>query len=124
MKTSIILVSVIFMISCSKKDENITTNLDQLNGTWKWESTCGGFTGGCANSSSSNYATIEFSSNGNYIEKHNDTIYQQGSYNVIKSNATSGKLVLDNTVTRTISIDYNHIVINRGDLIDTYIKTK
>jgi hypothetical protein len=125
MKTYITLFFVVCIISCSQKDNDLIkiSNIDQLKGIWKWESTCGGFTGECANSSNSHYATIEFLSSGRFVEKHNNTIYQQTNYKVIKIDDVSGKLILDNSdYQRPISITNNHLQVIRGSLIDTYIK--
>ena len=127
MKTYVILFFVVCMISCSQKDNDLikVSNIDQLKGIWKWESTCGGVSGECANSSNSHYAVIEFLANGRFVEKHNDTIYQQTNYTVIKIDDVSGYLILDNSdYQRPISIINNHLLVIRGSLIDTYIKTE
>jgi hypothetical protein len=127
MKVLIIAILMFCLISCSKKSDDIiyVSSIDQLNGTWKWESTCGGFTGDCGYSSNLHYAVIDFFSNGTFIEKHNDTIYQQANYTVIKSNDTSGELVLDNSDYKmSITIVNNRLEMCRGDLIDTYKKIK
>jgi hypothetical protein len=127
MKVLMIVVFIIGAISCSREShEDIQViSIDQLKGVWKWESTCGGFTGGCGYSSDAHYATIEFSSDGKFIEKRNDTIYRQVNYMVIKSNDTSGNLVLDNDEYQIpVSIVNNRLVWNQGDMETSYIKVK
>lgn len=124
---SLVLLLLICIVSCSKKDNDLAniTSIDQLNGTWEWESTCGGITGECANTSNAHYAAIEFTTDGKYIERHNDTIYLQTDYNLIKTNNTSGKLILDNNrYQSSVSVVNNQLEIVRGDLIDTYSKTR
>jgi len=113
-----------FLLSCEKEIE--VTSIDQIPGTWRWESTCGGdidYT--CVNGSKENYATIEFRSNGVYVEKHMDTVYLQTNYSIIKSDDMLGTLVLENpSVSRPITIINNGLIIQRGSYEDNYSKIK
>ena len=123
MKTIVLIIIVIFIFGCSEKIE--VTSIDQIPGKWKWESTCGGFMSECIYSSKSNYATIEFTSDARYIEMHNDTIYQQSDYSIIKVDDTFGTLLLEKTtISRPITILNNRLLITRGELLDSYLKIK
>ena len=127
MKKCLVCVLILSLISCSKKSDDTIkiTSLDQLNGVWKWESTCGGITDNCTNSSKTTYATITFNSNGTFVEKHNDTIYQQSNYTLVKNNDISGTLSLGNTDYKyPVYIVNNQLKITRGELADLYTKTK
>jgi len=122
MKTIGIIVVVILIGSCTKKID--VTSIDQIPGKWNWEATCGGYIDTCILSSKSNYASIEFT-NGNYIEKHNGTVYLQTDYNVIKYDDNFGTLLLNNSnISRPITIVNNRLVISRDDFQDSYMKVK
>ena len=123
MKTSGILIIVLLFISCTKKIE--VTSIDQIPGKWNWESTCGGVIDTCLYSSKSRYASIDFTSDGKYIEKHNETIYMQSDYSVIKYDDNFGTLLLDNSnISRPVTVLNNRLLITRGDSLDSYIKVK
>ena len=123
MRTKAIILIVILICGCTKKIE--VTSIDQIPGKWNWESTCGGFIDTCLYSSKSHYATLEFTSNGNYIEKHNDTLYMKTDYSIINYDDTFGTLLLNNSgISRPITILNNRLLISRGELQDSYIKTK
>jgi hypothetical protein len=133
MKTLSIFIFLFCIISCSKVNDNKVLNLDQLNGTWKWESTCGGLVSDCGYSSSSHYANIEFTGDGRIVEKHNDTIFLTANFSILKNDDSSGMLILNNIISNSvlsehieysISISNNELHITRGELIDTYKKTK
>jgi hypothetical protein len=109
---------------CTKKPVSVTS-IDQLQGKWKWESTCGASILGCTFSSKSQYATIEFTSDSKYIETHNDTIYLQSKYSVSKYDETFGTLILENPIhSLSIAIVDNKLLITRGELIESYYKIK
>lgn len=82
MKTLNVLIFVVFMISCSNENEgNLkVTSLDQLNGTWKCESTCGGIINNCIYPSISNYSELDLSNGGQYVHKTNGTIDLKAKY--------------------------------------------
>jgi len=123
MRTICIIIIVILISSCSKKIE--VTSIDQIPGKWNWESTCGGFIDTCIYASKSHYASLEFTSDGNYIEKHNDTIYFQSNYLIIKYDDTFGTLLLNNSsISLPVTVLNNRLLISRGDLHDSYIKIK
>jgi predicted secreted protein len=135
MKTLGIWILLICMFSCTKEENDTmkVTSIDQINGTWKWKSTCGGLIDDCANSSSSHFAIIEFSSDGKFEEKHNDTIYLTANFSIMKTSETYGRLILDNIITTgmfaesieySISIESNELWISRGELLDKYYKIK
>ena len=123
MKTICFIIILILIISCTKKIE--VTSIDQIPGKWNWESTCGGYIDTCEYSSKYHYASVEFTSGGNYIEKHNDTIYLQSGYSVIKYDITFGTLTLDKyNISRPVTVLNNRLLISRGDKQDSYIKIK
>jgi hypothetical protein len=123
MKTINIIIIVILLGSCTKKID--VTSIDQIPGTWNWEATCGGYIDTCILSSKSNYASIEFTSNGNYIEKHNGTIFLQTDYSVLKYDENFGTLLLNNSnISRPITIVNGRLVISRDDFQDSYMKVK
>src|SRR5659263_435176 len=95
MKTISFIIIVISIFGCTEKIE--VTSIDQIPGKWKLESTCGGVIYNCSYTSKDNYATIEFTSDAKYIEKHNDIIYQQSDYTIIKIDDTFGTLLLENS---------------------------
>jgi hypothetical protein len=121
---SFVPVLFIFFWGCEKQIE--VTSIDQVPGTWRWESTCGGdvdYT--CVNASKSNYATIEFRSNGVYLEKHMDTLFLQTKYSIIKSDDMFGTLILENpAVSRPLTILNNGLIIQRDNYEDNYTKIK
>lgn len=96
MKTFIISLFVICLVSCSKKNDDniIVMNIDQLVGIWELESTCGGLVNDCGYSSNSHYAIIKFTNDLKLIENHNDTLYLKADYYLKKSDNFSGTLVL------------------------------
>ena len=121
-KISLIII-VISIIGCSEKMQ--VTSVDQIPGKWKWESTCGGIIYGCGYPSRSKNATVEFTSDAKYIELHNDTVYFQTDYTIVKFDDTFGTLLLENSaITRPITILNNILYITRGELLDSYIKIK
>ena len=133
MKTLSIFIFLLCIISCSKVNDNKVLNLDQLDGTWKWESTCGGLINSCAYSSSLHYANIEFTGEGRIVEMHNDTIFLTAIFSILKNDNSSGMLILNNIISnsvlsehleRSISISNNELQIIRGELIDMYKKNK
>jgi hypothetical protein len=132
MKTLRLLIILTLLISCTKKNDDpiIVTSLDQIAGTWKWESACGGFAGTCSYPTSLHYGEIQFATNARYIETHNDTIYLAAHYEIIKSNNNSGTLVLykiesDAILSQSpICILDNKLVITYGEFDLTYKKTK
>jgi len=124
MKIISIIIILIFISSCTKEIIEVTT-IDQIPGKWKWESSCGGIIYSCGYSSKSYYATIEFTSDGKYLEMHNDTIYLQSNYSITKVDDTFGTLILVNSgISRPITILNNRLLITRGELMDSYLKIK
>lgn len=108
----------------------MVTSLDQIAGTWKWESACGGFAGTCSYPNSLHYGEILFASNARYIETHNDTIYLAAHFEIIKSSNNSGTLILrkmesDAVLSQTtILILDNKLVMAYGEFFSTYKKIK
>lgn len=116
----LILVNV---LSC-KKDINVSS-LNQIPGTWRWESTCGGVNDTCFYRTETQYATIEFRSQGVYVEKRNDTIYLQTKYTIMNYDDTFGTLTLENpSVSYPITILNNMLMITRDSYWDGYRKIK
>jgi hypothetical protein len=114
---------LVFLLRCKK--DLIVSSIDQIPGTWRWEYTCGGVNDSCIYGSKANYATIEFRSDGKYIEKRNDTLYLQANYTLINTDYTFGSLILDNpSVSLPITIMDNLLLISRGNYLDTYKKIK
>jgi len=136
MKNLLIPVFVIIMISCSKQNDDIAvTNIDQLVGNWKWESTCGGFINSCGYPSKTLFQEIDLYANGQYIHKTNNQIDFKADYTLKKTNDISGTLVLNiDTAIYTeyyskqlklpIAIGNNRLNISRGELSDSYVKIK
>jgi hypothetical protein len=123
MKKLSVLLLMILLFGCRKEIE--VASIDQIPGLWKWESTCGGVEFNCTYGSKTNYATIDFRSDGTYIEKHNDTLYLQTSYTLINYDGMFGSLILENPpVTRPIAIINNALLITNGNLTDSYTKIK
>jgi hypothetical protein len=115
----------IFLYGCNEKFIEVTS-IDQIPGTWRWESSCGGETDYiCVNASKSDYATIEFRSDGVYIEKHMDTVFLQTNYSITKSDDMFGSLILENpSENRPLTILNNELIIQRGSFEDNYTKIK
>ncbi len=122
---SLLPVLFILLWGCGEKFIEVTS-IDQVPGTWRWESTCGGdvdYT--CVTASESNYATIEFRSDGIYVEKHMDTVYLQTNYSITKSDDMFGTLILENPAeSRPLTILNNALIIQRGLYEDSYTKIK
>jgi hypothetical protein len=122
---SLLPVLFILLWGCGEKFIEVTS-IDQVPGTWRWESTCGGdvdYT--CVIASESNYATIEFRSDGIYVEKHMDTVYLQTNYSITKSDDMFGTLILENPAeSRPLTILNNALIIQRGLYEDSYTKIK
>ncbi len=126
MKPLVFILLLFSVLSCSKHKEVdiVVTSMDQLQGEWQWVSTCGGIVQGCIYPSSGHFETIVFSRDGNYVEKHNDTVFQQSGYTVVNINETSGTLILDKEEYQSpLSIVNNSLEISFGELVRTYKKT-
>lgn len=87
------LILVLLIISCKKEPQNKLSLTQQIVGTWNWESTCGGFAEECGYPSLKNNQTIEYTTDGHYIERRNDTLYVRCSFQVIDSVYNSGHIV-------------------------------
>ena len=75
--------------------------------------------------SKANYATIEFTGDGKYIENHNGTMFLQTNYTITNTDNTFGTLILENPAeSRPIAIMNNALLITRGELMDSYTKIK
>jgi hypothetical protein len=124
MKKSIFaILFVILIISCKREIE--VTSIDQIPGLWRWEYTCGGDEFECIYGSKSNYATIDFKTDGSFIEKHNDTLYLKTNYTIIDHDGTYGTLILENPeVHLPIAIVDKSLIITRVSFTDTYTKIK
>jgi hypothetical protein len=122
MRFFIILVLLVTIAGCKKKDP--VASLDALPGNWRWESTCGGTVFGCRYSSKSEYATIEFTSDGKFIEKHNDTVFLQLPYTLTKYDDMFGSLQLGTQFSLPVSIINNRLLIDRFDLQEQYSRMK
>lgn len=125
MKLLLLIVITLSILAYSKQnvDKVNVTSIDQLAGEWQWESTCGGIIENCAYSSGTNYAVIDFGSNGKYIELRNGTVYMEANYVVIKTTDTSGILKFNNkSYENSVSIVNGQLEITRGELTDTYLK--
>ena len=135
MKTSHALILFVLLLSCSNEYEsNIkVTSIDQLVGTWKWESTCGGIVNNCSYPSKLNYAEFDFFKDGQFIHKVNGTVELKANYMLKKTNSTSGAIILKiDTVIYTqytsshseipINIADNELLIYQGELVESYVK--
>lgn len=123
MNRTFFLFLLILFAACKKEIE--VSSIDQIPGTWRWESTCGGAEFDCTYGSKSNYATIDFTSDGIYIEKHNGVIFLQTNYTIIKSDDMLGTLVLEDPPdSRPITLLDNQLLITRGIYLDSYTKIK
>jgi len=124
---SLILILFLFLIGCREKIIEVSS-VDDIPGTWRWLSTCEGEGDNdysCINASDANYAVIEFRSNGDYIEKHMDTVYLQTNYSILKIDDLFGTLILeDPPVNRPVTVINNKLIIQRGASEDTYEKIK
>jgi hypothetical protein len=124
MKHITIFLFAVIIFSCKEKIPQVTS-IDQIPGKWRWESTCGGILYGCNYPSKTNFATIEFTAGGNYIEMHNDTVYLQTPYSIVKYDDVFGSLVFENLyISRAITVLNNRLMIDRGELQDTYSRIK
>lgn len=123
------------LISCSKQDDIPVTNIDQLVGTWKWESTCGGFVNSCGYSSMIHFQEVAFYANGQYVHKKNGSIDFTAGYTLEKITDNTGTLVLNidtaiyteyysTRLERTIHVENNKLFIYRGELSDSYAKIR
>jgi hypothetical protein len=125
MRTTLFVLFMVLLYGCSKKSIVDVTSIDQIPGKWKWESTCGGVIYNCTFPTKTMSASIEFTSDGKYIEIHNDTIFLQTNYNILKYDETFGTLELKNsTISLPITIVSNRLLITRGELADTYFKLR
>jgi hypothetical protein len=119
----ILLSAQFFIFSCKK--EIIVTSIGQIPGTWRWESTCGGTNDTCYYRTENQYATVEFRSDGTYIEKRNDTLYLQTNYTIADYDETFGTLTLENpSVSYPLTIINNMLMVTRGSYWDGYRKIK
>jgi hypothetical protein len=120
----LILCSILLVFVSCKKDI-IVTSIDQIPGTWRWESSCRAANDSCIYGSKANYATIEFRSDGKFIEKHNDTLYLQTNYTIINIDYIFGTLLLNSpSASLPITIMNNLLLITRGDYLESYKKIK
>jgi hypothetical protein len=125
MRTTLFVLLIFLLYGCSKKSIVEVTSIDQIPGKWKWESTCGGVIYNCTFPTKTTSASIEFTSDGKYIEMHNNTIFLQTNYNIVKYDLTYGTLELQNsTISRPITIISNRLLITRGELADSYFKMR
>ncbi|MCK5066439.1 MAG: hypothetical protein KAR16_03325 [Bacteroidales bacterium] len=124
---------ILFAISsCTKGDDDfiIVSSLDQIQGLWEWESTCGGLIFTCGYPSDSNFQSIEFTSDHYFVEKHNDTLYFSAPYAISKTNNTDGRLIIyevgtsDTLSNRPINLVDNRLIISAGELAFSYKKIK
>jgi hypothetical protein len=121
----VLFLSIILFVLFSCKKEIIVTSISQMPGTWRWESTCGGVVDTCFYRTKDIYATIEFRSDGKYVEKRNDTLYLQTNYTIINSDETFGTLILESpSVSYPITIMNNMLLVTRGNYWDGYRKIK
>jgi hypothetical protein len=119
------LIFIIVLLSCCSEKTISVTSIDQVPGTWQWESSCGGNDYACEYASKHKYSIIEFTSDGKYKETHNDTIYLQTTYSIIKYDDTFGTLILgNNQISRPITVMQNHLMITRDEMMDSYSKIK
>ncbi|MCX6329481.1 MAG: hypothetical protein NTZ85_08235 [Bacteroidia bacterium] len=123
MKIFLKIIFVILICGCSKEIE--ITSIDQIPGKWQWGYTCGDIDTSyvCVYSSALHWATIDFTSDGKYIERHNDTIFLQTNYTLTKIDDSWGTLILENPAeNRPIAIMNHQLLITRGSSIDSYMK--
>lgn len=123
MKIFLKIILVILICGCSKEIE--ITSIDQIPGKWQWGSTCGDIDTSyvCIYSSDSMWATIDFTSDGKYIERHNDTIFLETKYTLTRIDDSWGTLILENPAeNRPIAIMNHQLLITRGRYLDSYMK--
>jgi hypothetical protein len=134
-KTINLIIFLILALACSKEKNVIVQvqSLDEINGTWKWESTCGGFTGACGYSSKSQYGEISFSKDGHLIQKFQDSIHMTANYTIVKDSETNGTLMLDNIISGDIRVTHsecyislanNMLYIDQGSFTESYSRIK
>jgi hypothetical protein len=114
---------VILICGCSKEIK--ITSIDQIPGKWQWGLTCGEVDTSyiCVYSSALHWATIDFTSDGKYIERHNDTIFLETNYTLTKIDDSWGTLILENPAeNRPIAIINQQLLITRGGYLDSYMK--
>ncbi len=136
MKNAILLFTItLLFISCSKeKEEELKiTSIDQVNGIFQWESTCGGYSGGCGYASTEHYGEFIFSTTGQFTEKFNDSIYLTAEYSIVKVDEKNGSLMLYNIISNidtakivqySMTILNNKLCLMRGDIFYTFHKTR
>lgn len=130
MKAIKILIFLFVITSCNKDDFIHVSSLDQIQGLWEWESTCGGIIATCGYPSDSNYQSIEFTDDYQFIEKHNGAIYSSSTYVISKNNPIEGNLIIIKTGTsdtlsnRPISLMNNRLMLDAGEILKTYKKIK
>lgn len=125
MKFLLLIVLALSILAFSKQHEDKidVTRIDQVIGEWQWVSTCGGITKNYTYSSDTNYAVIQFGSNGKYMELHNGTVYTEANYVVMKTSDTTGTLKFNNkSYEYSISIMNGQLEITKGELTDTYFR--
>jgi hypothetical protein len=123
---TLLFLSILLLLLFACKKEIIVTSIDQVPGTWQWESHCGGGDlDTCIYRSDTEYATIEFKTDGKYLEKHNDTIFLQSTYHLINLDGTFGTLIIDSPYrSYPITIMDNMLLITKADYMDSYRKIK
>lgn len=123
---SLLIAGMIFLSACGEKIIDVYS-LEELPGTWRWESTCGMFDTSytCINASKTNYATIEFGKNGLYTEKRMDTIFHQTEYQLVIIDDMMGSLVLaDPPENRPLTLINSRLIIQRNGFEDNFVKIK
>ncbi|MBN2632126.1 MAG: hypothetical protein JXR66_01120 [Bacteroidales bacterium] len=123
---SLFIAGMIFLSACGEKIIDVYS-LEELPGTWRWESTCGMFDTSytCINASKTNYATIEFGKNGLYTEKRMDTIFHQTEYQLVIIDDMMGSLVLaDPPENRPLTLINSRLIIQRNGFEDNFVKIK
>jgi hypothetical protein len=60
----LLILSFILTVAISCDDTGKVTNIDQIQGSWNWESTCGGLINSCGYPLNTVYARIEFTNKG------------------------------------------------------------
>ena len=132
MKFKAVLFVLFAIYSCTKLNDDFikVSSLDQIQGIWQWESTCGGIIYTCGYPSDFHFQSIEFTNDNYFIEKHNDTLYFSAPYRISKTNDTAGRLIIYETGTndtlsdRYISLEDSRLRINTGELVESYRKIK
>ena len=132
MKPVKLFIFLLLITSCTERGDNTlkVTSLDQIYGTWEWESTCGGLIYNCAYPSKTNYKEIEFSEFSQYLERRNDTLSLSATYYIVRSDNVSGTLFLIKTGSNDILsqsyiwISDNRMIISAGELGISYKKIK